>query len=58
MQLQNVSSDKEITGFTTSDNLTYEIGDMYTLSNGMIYVYLPEGTRTINVTIDETTYSG
>ena len=58
LQLQNVAKDKKVTNFTTSDSLTYGTDDMYTLDNGMIYVYLPEGTRTIGITVDNVTYSG
>ena len=58
IQLPSVAKDRIITSFVTSDNLTYGIDDMYTLDNGMIYVYLPAGTRTVYVTVDGTTYSG
>ena len=31
---------------------------MYTLDEGMLYLYLPLGTRTINVEVDGKTYTG
>lgn len=57
LQLQGVAENKKVTSFATSDNITYGIEDMYTLEGGMLYVYLPAGTRTVNVTVDGVTYS-
>ena len=57
IKLQNLGKGKKITSLTTSDNIVYGIKDMYTLDEGMVYVYLPAGTRTIQVNIDGTIYS-
>ena len=58
IKLQGVEKDKQITKLTTSDNINYGIKDMYTLDDGMLYLYLPSGTRTINVEVDGNKYSG
>ena len=58
IKLQGVEKDKQITKLTTSDNINYGIKDMYTLDEGMLYLYLPLGTRTINVEVDGKTYTG
>ena len=58
IKLQGIEKDKQITKLTTSDNINYGIKDMYTLEDGMLYLYLPAGTRTINVEVDGNTYSG
>ena len=58
IKLQGVEKDKQITKLTTSDNINYGIKDMYTLEDGMLYLYLPLGTRTINVEVDGKTYTG
>ena len=58
IKLQGEEMDKQITKLTTSDNINYGIKDMYTLEDGMLYLYLPLGTRTINVEVDGNTYSG
>ena len=58
IKLQNVGEDKKVTKLTTSDNIEYGIKDMYTLENGMLYLYLPTGTRTITIEVDGKTYSG
>ena len=58
IKLQDVGENKQITKLTTSDNIEYGINDMYTLENGMLYLYLPTGTRTITIEVDGKTYSG
>ena len=58
VKLQNVGENKKITKLTTSDGIEYGINDMYTLENGMLYLYLPVGTRTITIEVDGKTYSG
>lgn len=58
IKLQNVGENKKVTKLTTSDNIEYGINDMYTLENGMLYLYLPAGTRTITIEVDGKTYSG
>ena len=59
IKLQGVGEDKKVTKLTTSDNIEYGIKDMYTLEDGMLYLYLPTGTRTITIkTEDGKTYSG
>ena len=58
VQLENVSSQNKITKLTTSDNINYGIKDMYTSENGMLYLYLPLGERTITIECDGKTYSG
>jgi hypothetical protein len=58
IKLQNVGENKKVTKLTTSDGIEYGINDMYTLENGMLYLYLPVGTRTITMEVDGKTYSG
>ena len=58
IKLQDVGENKQITKLTTSDNIEYGIKDMYTLENGMLYLYLPSGERTITIEVDGKTYSG
>ena len=59
IKLQDVGENKQITKLTTSDNIEYGIKDMYTLEDGMLYLYLPTGTRTITITTEDgKTYSG
>ena len=58
IKLPDVSENKKITKLTTSDNINYGIKDMYTLEDGMLYLYLPTGTRTITIEVDGKTYSG
>ena len=58
IKLDGVAEGKKITKLTTSDNIEYGIKDMYTLENGMLYLYLPTGTRTITITTEDgKTYS-
>ena len=58
IKLQGVEKDKQVTRLTTSDNINYGIKDMYTLEDGMLYLYLPLGTRTIDIELEGNTYSG
>ena len=59
IKLDGVAEGKQITKLTTSDNIEYGIKDMYTLEDGMLYLYLPTGTRTITITTEDgKTYSG
>lgn len=62
IKLQGVEKDKKVTKLTTSDNINYGIKDMYTLDDGMLYLYLPKTaeneTRTISIEVDGKTYSG
>lgn len=61
IKLPDVGENKQITKLTTSDNIKYGINDMYTLEDGMLYLYLPKtetGPRTITVEVEGKTYSG
>ena len=59
IKLPDIGEDKKVTKLTTSDNIEYGIKDMYTLEDGMLYLYLPTGTRTITITTEDgKTYSG
>ena len=58
IKLQNVEANKKIESITTSDNIEYGIKDMYTLEDGMLYMYLPLGTREITIKVDGKTYKG
>ena len=58
IKLNEVGENKKITKLVTSDNIVYGIKDMYTFEDGMLYLYLPEGNRTITVEADGKTYSG
>lgn len=58
IQLQGIGENRKVTKLTTSDNIEYGIKDMYTLENGMLYLYLPTGTRTITIEVEGKKYSG
>ena len=58
IKLNEVGENKKITKLVTSDNIEYGIKDMYTFEDGMLYLYLPEGSRTITIEADGKTYSG
>ena len=67
IQLPNVKKETQITSLTTSDNINYGIKDMYTTKDdgttsgsnegGMLYLYLPLGSRTITIQAGGITYS-
>lgn len=57
IQLENVVGQTKIDNLITSDNLNYAIKDMYTIER-KLYLYLPEGGRTINVVAEGKTYTG
>lgn len=58
IKLKDAGESKKVTKLITSDNIEYGIKDMYTFEEGMLYLYLPEGSRTITVEADGKTYSG
>lgn len=58
IKLKDAGESKKVTKLTTSDNIEYGIKDMYTFEEGMLYLYLPEGSRTITIEADGKTYSG
>ena len=58
IKLNDVSEGKKVTSIVTSDSISYGINDMYTFENGMLYLYLPLGERTITIECDGKTYSG
>lgn len=58
IKINGVGEGKKVTSIVTSDNISYGINDMYTLEDGMLYLYLPAGTRTITVEVEGKTYSG
>ena len=58
IQLQNVTEEVSITSLVTSDNLTYGIKDMYTTTEGKLYLYLPTGEREITIKTGEKEYTG
>lgn len=57
IKLNNITSVTKIEAITTSDNIEYKTNDMYTGAEGDLYLYLPEGTRTINIETEGKTYS-
>lgn len=57
IELQDVEENKKISKITM-DNINYGINDMYTLDDGMLYLYLPKGSRTITIEVDNKTYRG
>lgn len=57
IKLNNITSATKIEAITTSDNIEYKTNDMYTGAEGDLYLYLPEGTRTINIETEGKTYS-
>ena len=58
IKIQDIGENKKIESITTSDNIEYGINDMYTLEDGMLYMYLPLGKREITVKVDGKTYKG
>lgn len=58
VKLQNIGENKKIESITTSDNIEYGVKDMYTLEDGMLYLYLPLGTREITIKANGKTYKG
>ena len=61
IKIPDVGENKKVSKFTTSDTINYGINDMYTLEDGMLYLYLPKtetGPRTITIEVDGKTYSG
>ena len=58
IKLKDAGENKKVTKLVTSDSIEYGIKDMYTFEDGMLYLYLPEGSRTITVEADGKTYSG
>lgn len=67
IQLKNMTEKSKVTSLTISDNINYGITDMYTSEDnkttdvnegGMIYLYLPKGSRTITIKVDGKNYSG
>lgn len=58
IKLQNIGENKKIESLTTSDNIEYGIKDMYTLEEGMLYMYLPLGKREVTIKVDGKTYKG
>ena len=68
IKLTNTNGNEKITELKTSDTLEYGIKDMYVAEDdentadidetGMIYLYLPKGSRTITLTADGKNYSG
>ena len=57
IKLNNITSATKIEAITTSDNIEYKTNDMYTGTEGDLYLYIPEGTRTINIETADKTYS-
>ena len=68
IKLTNAKGNEKVTELKTSDNILYGIKDMYVAiddentadidETGMIYLYLPKGSRTITLTADGKNYSG
>lgn len=68
IKLTNAKRNEKITELKTSDNITYGIKDMYVAEDdenttdidetGMVYVYLPKGSRTITLKVNDKNYSG
>lgn len=57
IKLNNITSATKIESIKTSDNIEYKTNDMYTGTEGDLYLYLPEGTRTINIETADKIYS-
>ena len=58
IQLKDVNEKIEINKITTGDNKNYGIKDTYTSEDGILYLYMPEGNRTINVEANGKEYQG
>lgn len=56
--LENINKTVKIKSLTASDNISYGTQDMYTTQEGKVYLYLPEGTRTIVIETEKGIYSG
>ena len=54
---EDLTYSTKIESITTSDNIEYKTNDMYTGTEGDLYLYIPEGTRTINIETADKTYS-
>lgn len=57
VKINGIQDITNVESIITSDNLVYGTNDMYTQETGELYLYLPEGTRTITVKIDGVEYS-
>lgn len=57
VKVNGIETVTNVQSIITSDSLQYGTNDMYTQETGELYLYLPEGTRTITVEIDGTEYS-
>lgn len=57
IKLPNDTANQKIESITTSDNLQYGVKDMYTLEDGMLYLYLPIGTREITIKVNGKVYA-
>ncbi len=68
IKLQNVEGNIKVDSITTSDNISYGIKDLSTFEDyvtttdtdetGMVYLYLPNRSRTITLMVNGKTYSG
>ena len=68
IKLTNAKGNEKITELKTSDNVAYGIKDMYVAvddenttdidETGMVYLYLPKGSRTITIEVDGKSYNG
>lgn len=58
IQLENITQMMSVDEITTSDNIKYETKDLYTSEEGIIYLYLPEGERTVTIQSDGKRYTG
>ena len=68
IKLTNTKGNEKVTELKTSDNILYGIKDMYVAEDdenttdidetGMIYLYLPKGSRTITLKVDGKNYTG
>ena len=58
IKLEGLNKNNKIDNIKTSDNLKYGITDMYTLEEGIIYLYLPLGERIITVESGMLKYEG
>ena len=68
IKLQNVEGNIKVDSITTSDNISYKTKDISTFEDyafttgidetGMVYLYLPNRSRTITLMVNGKTYSG
>ena len=58
IQLKDLTEKIKINNITMSDNKNYGVKDIYTSEEGILYLYIPEGSRTITIEANGKEYKG